>query len=112
MNFIQNIIIFLIIINLVFKHLNKYGAEIGIEGERYYLGAFPTEAEASAAYQQALQAYNERGEVPRKIDHSVKLCKGCGKTLPVDEFYLVKGHGRSYLCKECHKAYHRQKRKG
>lgn len=93
-----------------FQHLNKYGAEIGINGERYYLGTFCTEQDASDAYQKALSNYNESGTLPSRIDHSTKLCKSCTKTLPIDAFYLIKGHGRSYLCKDCQKAYAKQRR--
>ena len=84
-----------------FKNLDKYGAEITINGIRYHLGTFPTPEEASECYQSALAAYTEGGIVPPKRDRSVKHCKKCGQTKPISDFYYVRGHGYQYCCKSC-----------
>lgn len=86
-----------------FKRINRFGAEIGINNTRYYLGTFQTEEEACNAYKKALSNWEDKGVLPLKKDRSVKLCKRCGMILPKSEFYYVKGHGTTYLCKECHK---------
>lgn len=93
-----------------FKALKKYGAEITIKGERFYLGSFSTIEEASNAYQQALQSWKDNGTKPIKEDKSIKLCKSCGKTKPVSEFYYIKRHGISWLCKDCMKSEMRKRR--
>ena len=93
-----------------FKALDAYGAELTIKGERFYLGSFSTIDEASAAYQQALKAWKNEGVKPAKRDRTIKLCKGCGETKPISEFYNIKGHGTSWLCKECSRKAMRQLR--
>lgn len=90
---------------------NKYGAAININKVRYHLGMFLTAEEAHSSYQDALCNFQTYGILPHKIDHSKKLCKGCGVVKPIDDFYYVKNHGRSYLCKECMKAYNRERRR-
>lgn len=87
-----------------FKNIDKYGAEITINGTRYHLGTFLTPQEASEHYYAALSAYNENGNLPVKKDKSVKYCKQCGTTKPISEFYYIKGHGYQTLCKECQRA--------
>lgn len=87
-----------------FKHLGKFGADITINKVRYHLGVFQTPEEAAAAYQSALDTYNANGTLPFKRDRTVKTCKQCGKTKPIDEFYYIKGHGYQTYCKECQRA--------
>lgn len=85
------------------KHLKKYKAEIQIENIRYYLGVHETVELAEDAYKEALDNWEVKGEKPFKRDRTKKHCKGCDTTKSVKEFYHVKGHGYTYLCKECHK---------
>jgi len=89
----------------------KYGAAININKVRYHLGMFLTAEEAHNAYQAAFSNFKKNGILPSKIDHTKKLCKGCGIVKPIDDFYYVKNHGRTYLCKECMKAYSRERRR-
>ena len=93
-----------------FKARGTYGADLTIKGERFRLGSFPTIDEASAAYQQALKAWKDECVKPAKRDRTIKLCKGCGETKPISEFYNIKGHGISWLCKECSRKAMRQLR--
>ena len=93
-----------------FKKDNMFGAEIGIEKERYYLGTFKTSDEASDAYQSALRNWLDNKIKPQKRDRSVKLCKTCGKVKPISEFYYIQGHGYSWYCKDCSKEYSRNRR--
>lgn len=93
-----------------FKKDNMFGAEIGIEKERYYLGTFKTSEEASDAYQSALRNWLDNKIKPQKRDRSVKLCKTCGKVKPITEFYYIQGHGYSWYCKDCSKEYSRNRR--
>lgn len=86
-----------------FKRIKRFGAEISISKTRYYLGTFQTQEEAKNAYEKALLDWEDKGILPFKTDRSVKLCKGCGNMLPKSDFYYIKGHGTTYLCKECHK---------
>ena len=90
---------------------NKYSAAININNVRYHLGMFLTAEEAHNSYQTALCNFQKHGILPAKIDHSRKLCKGCGVVKPIDDFYYVKNHGRTYLCQECMKAYSRERRR-
>ena len=94
-----------------FKEINKYGAFISINKERYNLGLFLSAEEASNAYNKALSNWEEKAILPFKTDRTMKLCKGCGKVLPKSEFYYVKSHGSSWLCKECSKEAMRERRK-
>lgn len=85
-----------------FKHSRKYGAEIQIENERFRLGnTFPTEEEASEAYQKALNDWNEHHIKPIILRKTEKFCKGCGIVKPLSEFYYIKNHGVAYYCKVC-----------
>ena len=93
-----------------FKHLNKYGSEIIINGTRYYLGLSESAEEAATRYKCALDAYEKHGILPKKIDHTIKTCKRCNKTLHIEDFYLIKGHGRSYYCKQCCREYSKEQR--
>ena len=93
-----------------FKKDNMFGAEIGIEKERYYLGTFKTPEEASDAYQSALRNWLDNKIKPQKRDRSVKLCKTCGKVKPISEFYYIQGHGYSWYCKDCSKEYSKNRR--
>ena len=93
-----------------FNKDNMFGAEIGIEKERYYLGTFKTPEEASDAYQSALRNWLDNKIKPQKRDRSVKLCKTCGKVKPISEFYYIQGHGYSWYCKDCSKEYSRNRR--
>ncbi len=93
-----------------FAHLGKFGAEIGIDGTRYYLGIFPNAEEAAEAYQAALKSYKENGVLPYKRDRTIKTCIKCGQTKPISEYYHVKGHGYQTYCKVCQRAYSRQRR--
>lgn len=81
----------------------RYKAEIHIERERFYLGVFETVEEASEAYSDALTKWEKGGLKPFKRDRSIKHCVRCDKTKSVNEFYLVRSHGYSHLCKVCHK---------
>lgn len=93
-----------------FKQRNKYGAFININKTRYNLGLFLCPEEAGNAYRQALTDWEEKGMLPSKVDRSVKFCKGCHRTLPKSEFYYEKGHGSSWLCRECHKKQMKERR--
>ena len=93
-----------------FNKDNMFGAEIGIEKERYYLGTFKTPDDASDAYQSALRNWLDNKIKPQKRDRSVKLCKTCGKVKPISEFYYIQGHGYSWYCKDCSKEYSRNRR--
>ena len=93
-----------------FNKDNMFGAEIGIEKERYYLGTFKTPEEASYAYQSALRNWLDNKIKPQKRDRSVKLCKTCGKVKPISDFYYIQGHGYSWYCKDCSKEYSRNRR--
>ena len=93
-----------------FNKDNMFGAEIGIEKERYYLGTFKTPEDASDAYQSALRNWLDNKIKPQKRDRSVKLCKTCGKVKPISEFYYIQGHGYSWYCKDCSKEYSRNRR--
>lgn len=88
-----------------FKHCGSFGAEINIEGERFYLGSFHTIEEASLVYQQALVNWKEKGIKPIKKDKSVKFCATCGHRKPISEFYYIRNHGLSWKCKDCSRAY-------
>lgn len=93
-----------------FKQSGIFGAEISIEGERYYLGSSHSAEEASEAYQQALKRWTGEGIKPIKRDRTTKLCKTCGQTKSITEFYNIKGHGLSWYCKECNRADARRRR--
>lgn len=95
----------------LFKERGKYGAFININKVRYNLGMFLSAEEASNAYKKALDNWEEKGILPFKPDRTVKLCKRCGRLLPKSEFYYVKTHGSSWLCKECSKEAMRESRK-
>lgn len=94
-----------------FERIKRFGAEISISKTRYYLGTFQTQKEASDAYKKALSDWENKGVLPFKPDRTVKLCKRCGRVLPKSEFYYVKSHGSSWLCKECSKESMRERRK-
>lgn len=94
----------------LFKRDGTFGADISIKGERFFLGTFATADEASEAYQRALENWTKDGIKPMKRDHTMKLCKTCGQTKPVSEFYHINGHGYSWYCKECSRAYSKRKR--
>ena len=94
-----------------FKKLDKFGATISINKERFHLGVFKSEEEAREAYKNACSNWEEKGILPFKPDRTVKLCKRCGRILPKSEFYYVKTHGSSWLCKECSKEAMRERRK-
>ena len=94
-----------------FKHLNKYGAGIQINNVKYFLGVFLTIDEARSAYDDALEDWELRGELPFKKDRTINLCKRCGHVKPISEFYYIKGHGYQYYCKDCQKEYGKEYRK-
>lgn len=94
-----------------FPHINKYGGEITIENTKYYLGTYTTPEEAAESYRIALRNYETDGTLPFKKDRSVKYCKVCGQTKPITDFYYVRGHGYQTYCKECQRAYGRERRK-
>ena len=94
-----------------FANIGKFGASISIEGESYHLGVFPNEEDASRAYYDALRNWNDSKIKPYKAPKDKKFCKCCGRWLDKNNFYYVKGHGYSYLCKECHKEQMKERRK-
>lgn len=85
------------------KPIQKFKSEISINKERYYLGVFTTQQEAENAYQTALSNWEKDSVKPFKRDRTKKHCVACDTTKSVNEFYHVKSHGYSHLCKECHK---------
>lgn len=89
----------------------RYKAEIHIERERFYLGVYDTVSEASKSYLTAVLNWEEKGIKPLKRDRSIKHCVKCNQTKPVDDFYLVRSHGYSHLCKVCHKERMKEYRK-
>lgn len=93
-----------------FKKINKFGCNIQINKIRYFLGTFDTEKGASEAYKKALYNWTHDNILPYKRDKSVKLCKKCGIEKDISEFYNIKGHGVSYMCKQCHKDYQKKRR--
>lgn len=93
-----------------YKNINKYGSCISINRTRYYLGVFPTAEQASNAYIEALNNWELHGILPTVKDRNIKYCKVCGRELPIDDFYLIKGHGRSWMCKSCSREYSKNKR--
>lgn len=88
----------------LFEKINKFGASIQIENVNYFLGTFLTIEEARQAYNTALVNYERDGIKPFKRDRSVKFCKHCRQEKPINEFYYIKSHGHTCLCKECQKA--------
>ena len=93
-----------------FEALRKFGATIQFGKTRYHLGVFDTADEAAQAYKDALATYKTTGKLPDKRDRTQKRCGLCKQMLPVEAFYYVKGHGRTYYCKECSRRYEREKR--
>lgn len=93
------------------KNKDKYTATISIEGERFHLGTFNDSESAQSAYTIAYNKWINNKEKPYKRDKSKKFCIRCERTLPVTEFYYVKKHGYSYLCKECQRADTARRRK-
>lgn len=87
-----------------YKHLDKYGANISIDGVSYHLGVYETSKDASDAYWTALDAYEKHGELPYKRDRNYKKCPQCGRVLPLSAFYAVRGHGHPGPCRECQRA--------
>lgn len=85
------------------KHLDKYKAEISISRVRYYLGVFDSVDEAESAYISALNDWETNKTLPPVRDRTQKYCKGCNQTKPINEFYHVRNHGYTFLCKECSK---------
>ena len=93
-----------------YKKNNKYGASISIENENFYLGIYDTPEEAHKVYLNAFRCWRDNKIKPTKRDKSVKLCKTCGITKPITEFYRIEGHGYSWMCKECSREYSRKRR--
>jgi hypothetical protein len=85
------------------KHLRKYKAEISISNVRYYLGLYDTEEKASIAYRTALNEWTIDKKLPSTRDRTKKYCRGCDSVKDIIEFYYVKNHGYTTLCKECSK---------
>lgn len=85
------------------KHLNKYKAEISILKVRYYLGVFDSIELAEAAYTYALTDWNNNKVLPYVKDRTQKYCKGCDQTKQINDFYYVRNHGYTALCKDCSK---------
>lgn len=46
----------------------------------------------------------------KKENAQTKVCNGCGKELPLSDFY-EKGNGHTFMCKECTRKYNNKKRK-
>ena len=92
-----------------FKERNMYGSFIQIEKIRYNLGYFSNCIDAQKAYAEALGNWENKRILPPKRDNTVKLCDGCKRILPKTDFYYVRGHGTSWLCKECSKKGMRKK---
>jgi len=85
------------------KHLGKYKSEISILKTRYYLGVFDSIDLAASAYKKALDEWKNNKVLPFTRDRTQKYCKGCNMTKTINEFYYVKNHGYTYLCKDCSK---------
>lgn len=90
------------------KQRRKWMAGISLQGTRYYLGIYETEAAAEMAYKTALAEWMENGRTPEPKKHlpdDMKHCSGCGKDLPKSRFYYLAKYKRySALCRDCHLA--------
>lgn len=94
----------------VTKYRNRFGVNIGIDGERFYLGSYDTPEEAQYVYLKAIENWEQKGIKPERKDRTIKRCGICGEIKNKSEFYYVKGHGYQYCCKECAKTYQRNRR--
>ena len=93
-----------------FKERNMYGSFIQIEKIRYNLGYFSNCIDAQKAYMKALEKWENERILPPKRDNTIKLCDGCKRMLPKTDFYYVRGHGTSWLCKGCTKKLMKERR--
>ena len=92
------------------RRSGRFMAFAQLNGTRYYLGIYATVEEAASARQSAINNYADKGVLPIRNETKVKFCKFCNTEKPVSEFYYIKGHGTSWMCKECAKEYARQQR--
>ena len=92
-----------------YEHIKKYGANIQINHKRYFLGAYDTQEEASNTYEAALKRWKDNGIIPlsanERKNNTRKVCKRCGKDLPIDSFKTLSRGGHSNLCVDCEKEY-------
>ena len=91
-----------------FDGINKYGANIQIENEKFYLGIFDTIEDASAAYMYAKENWIRNGIKPQRKDATKKFCKECNQLKPREDFYIKSNGWASCLCKECTKKVKKQ----
>jgi hypothetical protein len=89
----------------LFKQNNKWGAEIQIEGIKYFLGLFDNPLSASISYEGTLNDWLNNKVKPYRTKEGYKLCRVCSIEFPVSEFHItltMKGNkSLMYQCKEC-----------
>lgn len=88
-----------------FKGREKWGAEIQIDGVRYFLGLYEDEKQASNEYQIALDNWLKNEQKPYKPKDGYKVCRLCNKELEFSKFNKAKtkkgSESLKYCCKEC-----------
>lgn len=88
-----------------FKNRKKWGAEIQIDGVRYFLGLYEDEKQAANEYQKALDEWLKNKQKPYKPKEGFKVCRLCHLELEVSEFNKAKTKKGSesfkYCCKKC-----------
>lgn len=89
----------------LFKPNNKWGAEIQIEGVRYFLGLYNSSELASEQYEKALSGWLNFKIKPARIKEGFKICRACNCELPISEFNPIKTMKGTlslmYQCKDC-----------
>ena len=90
-----------------FSHIDKFGAEIQIEGNDYFLGVFNSKEEAKNAYDNALMIWNSKKEKPATIKKGYKECRICKSEKKESDFRKTKtkkgANSTYYACVECEK---------
>jgi|GEM_PF-1820886 len=89
----------------LFKPNNKWGAEIQIDGSRYFLGLYESAELASIQYEMTLSSWLNNKIKPVTIKEGFKICRVCLRELEVTEFHTTKTMKGTaslmYQCKEC-----------
>jgi len=97
----------------LFGQDNKWGAEIQIEGKRYFLGLYDNAEIASIKYETALTNWIKNKVKPYTPKEGFKICRVCNKELPITDFHTTKtmkgNPSYKYNCKACESAYKKQR---